>query len=329
MKAWLLHSPDGLSKLQLTDAPDPLPAPGQVVLALQYAALNPADRFLAENLYPAKPAWPHILGRDGSGTVIQVHPDVKDVSVGDSVCILRGPVGVDQPGTFAQKVAVDADSIAPVPQGWNAMEAAAAPLVYLTAWRALSDWGDLPPSIVLISGAAGGVGSAAVQLARAMNHRVIGLSRQADKRQKILELGAEAAFDPSDPQWPRQVKAHLKDRRVDLAVDNVGGSLFAQMIETLGAHGKVSCVGRSAGVVPQFNTATLFFRQLRIGGIAVGAYTRPEAQNAWRQLTQLMNRVAARPLIDHVFAFDQLPQAFDRLAHSPMGKVLLRISESP
>jgi NADPH2:quinone reductase len=244
---------------------------------------------------------------------------------GDAVCLLRGPVGVELPGTFAQKVAAPADTVALLPAGWTQQEAAAAPLVYLTAYQALTDWGDLPPSVILISGAAGGVGSAAVQLAKAMGHSIAALSRSADKREQLKKMGAEIALDPSDPNWPKQLKAQLKERRVDLAIDNVGGTLLPQMIETLGARGKVSCVGRSAGVVPQFNTATLFFRQVRIGGIAVGNYTRPEAQAAWQSILSLLQKTGDRPLIDSVHPFDQLPKAFERLTHSPMGKVLLQI----
>jgi NADPH2:quinone reductase len=325
MKAWLLDSPDGLSKLRMVDIPDPAPAPDQVVIRLQYAALNPADHFLALGQYPAKPAWPHILGRDGCGSIVEVGGGVKSFKTGDIVCLLRGPVGVEKPGTFAQKVAVAADSIAHVPDGWTTQQAAAAPLVYLTAYRALTDWGDLPPSVVLISGAAGGVGSAAVQLAKAIGHRIIGLSRNPRKRDELTKMGAEVALDPSDSHWPEQLKTHLKDQRVDLAVDNVGGTLFPQLIQTLGAHGKVSCVGRSAGVVPEFNTATLFFRQLRVGGVAVGAYTRPQAQAAWQSIVSLLQKTGDRPLIDSVHPFDHLPQAFDRLTHSPTGKVLLQI----
>jgi NADPH2:quinone reductase len=161
-----------------------------------------------------------------------------------------------------------------------------------------------------------------------MNHCIVALSRSPQKREQLTTMGAEIALNPSDSDWPKQLKTHLRDRRVDLAIDNVGGTLLPQMIETLGAHGKVSCVGRSAGVVPQFNTATLFFRQLRIGGVAVGAYTRPQAQAAWQSVVSLLNKTGDRPLIDSIHPFDNLPQAFDRLTHSPMGKVLLAVGDT-
>src|SRR6266849_787159 len=90
MKAWLLDDFTGVDRLRLAEAPDPVPQPGEAVVEIQYAALNPADRYLAEGQYPAKPALPHILGRDGIGTVVAVGPDVSEVRVGDRRVILRG-----------------------------------------------------------------------------------------------------------------------------------------------------------------------------------------------------------------------------------------------
>ncbi|HWQ92505.1 MAG TPA: zinc-binding dehydrogenase, partial [Clostridia bacterium] len=112
-------------------------------------------------------------------------------------------------------------------------------------------------------------------------------------------------------------------RRVDLAIDNIGGNLLPEVIDTLGDFGRVSLVGRLAGPVPNFNTATLFFRRLRLGGVAVGTYTNEEAHQAWQEVLRWLGRV--RPLVDSVLPFEQLPQAFERLARGPMGKVLVRV----
>jgi NADPH:quinone reductase len=119
----------------------------------------------------------------------------------------------------------------------------------------------------------------------------------------------------------------LGKRRVDLAVDNIGGKLLPEVIETLGDLGKVSVVGRLAGPVPNFNTASLFFRRIRIGGVAVGAYANAESRAAWQQVLQLLARTGARPLVDSVFPLDQLREAFARLAQGPMGKVLIEVGE--
>ncbi len=328
MKAWLMNDYSGVRGLRLGEAPEPVPADGEVVLEIEYAGLNPADAYLAQRLYPAQPKLPHILGRDGMGTVVQVGAGVKEVRVGDRRAIMRGETGGNRPGTFAERVAVPADDLVEIPAGWTPQEAAGATLVYLTAYQALTMWGPLPPSVVLVTGASGGVGVAAVQLATAMGHTVAALTRSVEKARRLKELGAQFTFNPEAPQWHQAAKMVLDARRVDLAIDNIGGTLLPQVIETLGEHGKVSVVGRLAGPVPDFNTATLFFRRIRLGGVAVGAYTKAESHDAWHNVLDLLSRSGKRPLVDRVFPFEKLLDAFERLADGPMGKVLLEVRAS-
>jgi NADPH2:quinone reductase len=358
MNAWLLDHVGSIDSLQLRSVPDPVPGESQVLLELHYAALNPADRYLAEGQYPAKPSFPHILGRDGIGTVIAVGSKVKDVKIGDVKSIVRGDTGVNTPGTFAQRVAVDADSVIDPPANWSPEQTAGATLVYLTAYQAITQWGDLPVGttlastgsgqsarpdasdargsgkpdpygqhcVTLVTGASGGVGVAVVQLAKAMGHTVVGLSRDAGKREQVKELGADFAFDPSDKGWTKTLtKEHKK--RVNLVVDNVGGDGFNDLLSVMDMNGRLSVVGRLAGPVPEFNTAALFFRRLRIGGVAVGTYTREEAHTAWKALVGLMDKSGAKPLVDQIFDFEKLPDAFARLQKGPMGKVLLRVKK--
>jgi NADPH:quinone reductase len=326
MQAWLMDDYKGIAGLRLADAPDPAPQPDEVILETHYAGLNPADAYLAENQYPAKPRLPHILGRDGVGTVLAVGSAVKDVRVGDRRAILRSELGINQPGTFAQRVAVPTESLVELPAGWTELEAAGATLVYLTAHQALTMWGPLPSSaVVLVTGASGGVGVAAVQLAAAMGYKVVALSRSAEKSGRLAQLGASVTCNPEDPKWSLSLKSALESRRVDLAIDNIGGKLLPQVISTLGDLGRVSLVGRLAGPVPSFNTATLFFRRNRLGGVAASAYTNAESHTAWQEILGLLARTGARPQVDHVFPFDQLPQAFERLSQGPMGKVLVAV----
>ena len=329
MRAWLMDDFKGIGGLRLGDAPDPVPQPDDVILQVHYAALNPADRYLAENQYPAKPRLPHILGRDGMGTVVAVGSSVSEVRVGERRAILRGEVGGNRPGTFAERVAVPARDLVEIPAGWSEPEAAGATLVYLTAYQALTIWGPLPTSaVVLVTGASGGVGVASVQLAVAMGYTVLGLSRNPEKSRRLEQLGATATFNPEDPNWRLAVKTRLASRRVDLAIDSIGGKLLPEVIDTLGDQGRVSIVGRLAGPVPSFNTATLFFRRIRLGGVAVGAWSNAESRAAWPQVVDLLARANARPQVDNIFPFDQLPQAFERLAQGPMGKVLLAVQSS-
>jgi NADPH:quinone reductase len=247
-------------------------------------------------------------------------------AVGQKRALLRGEVGVNRWGTFAEFVAVPAESLIEIPPGWSDEQAAGASLVYLTAYQAITQWEDLPEeSVVLISGASGGVGVASMQVGIAMGHTVIGLSRDAKKRDILMSMGMSLALDPALSGWRKTLAAFLGSRKVDLAIDNIGGTLFPELIATLGDRGRVSVVGRLAGEVPNFNTASLFFRRLRIGGVAVATYTNAQSHAAWARVVELLGKTGAKPVVDQVFDFDQLPQAFQRLERGPMGKVLLRV----
>jgi NADPH2:quinone reductase len=325
VNAWLLDAMVGIETLRLADAPDPVPGAGEALLAISLAGLNPADRYLAKDEYPGKPAMPHILGRDGLGVIQSVGNDVTVFKPGDRVIVLRSEIGVTRPGTFAQKVAVPVESLAPIPPGWTDEQSAGAALVYLTAYQALTQWGELKPSVVLITGASGGVGVAATQLATAMGHDVVALSRSSTKGEQLKNIGAKFVADPTNADWPKVVRSFLGTRKVDLAIDNIGGPDFSKVISLLGYNGKLSAIGRLAGPVPEFNTSTLFFRRIKIGGVAVGDYKPAEAQTAWNKIVEIMNAAGSRPLVDSVFAFEKLLDGFSRLHDGPMGKVLVQI----
>lgn len=329
MKAWLLDSQTGLGALRLAhDVEVPQPAAGEVRLRVEYASLNPADRYLAEKQYPAKPTFPHILGRDAVGTIDALGAGAAQWKRGDRVAILRGEAGVNRPGTLADFVCVPQELLVAVPEGWTPQQAAAAPLVYLTAWQALTQWGDLPPgSTVLITGVSGGVGLAATHLAGAMGHRVIGTSRGDDKIAALQAEGVGLVVDPTSEELVANVRAWAGKDGVALAIDNIGGPTLPRAIDTLGMYGRVSVVGRLAGPVPEFNTASLFFRRLRIGGVAVGTYTAEESRAAWKLVVMLLAKAGRRPLVDSVHAFGELQAAFARLKEGPLGKVMVKVGE--
>ena len=323
-----MDSFDGVEKMRLAEVADPEPGAGEVLLRVMLAALNPADAFLALAQYPAKPALPHILGRDGVGEVLATGAGVSDVRVGQTVGILRCNAGVDAWGTLAEKVVIPAASVAPVPYGWREEEMAGAPLVFLTAWQALTQWGGVPKEgeVLLVTGASGGVGVASVLLGKSMGLTVIGLSRSAEKGARLKELGADFVFDPADKGMRKAAAAAIAPRKVDLVVDSVGGELFSQVVALLGYGGRISVVGRSGGVVPDFNTATLFFKRNKIGGVSVGDYSPQEAQQAWREIVRRLDATEQRPVFEEPVALEDVKQAFAKLSAGPMGKVLVRVA---
>lgn len=327
-----MNSYDGVEHLRPGEVADPRPGAGEVLLRVRFAALNPADAFLARAMYPARPPLPHILGRDGTGEVLQVGPHVDNVRVGDMVGILRCDIGVGTWGTLAEMTVVPAASVAPIPQGWTLEEMTAAPLVFLTAWQALTQWSDPPAppkegSVVLVTGASGGVGVATLLLAKSMKLTVIALSRSEEKGARLKQLGAAFVFDPQNDTLRKRVKAALHPSAVDLVVDNVGGPLFNEVVAMVGYGGRISVVGRSAGAVPEFNTGSLFFRRIRIGGVAVGDYTPESAQAVWKEIVDRLTAMGEKPVVDRVFTFDNVKAAFARLAEGPMGKVVVRVAD--
>jgi len=331
MRAWFMDNYEGVDHLRLGETQDPAPGPNQILLRLRFAALNPADAFLAQAMYPAKPVLPHILGRDGAGDVVAVGTGVTNLRPGDSVGILRSEAGVGLWGTFAEKVLVPADCVVRPPHGWSPEQLAAAPGIYLSAWQALVQWNDPPSppspgSVLVVTGASGGVGTATIQLGKSMGLTVIALSRSVEKADRLRELGADFVFDPTDPDLRRNVLAAIAPRKVDIVVDCVGATLFNQVVSMLGTGGRISVVGRTGGEVPDFNTATLFSRRVRIGGVWLGDYTPDSARAAWAQITERMNAAGHKPVIDQIFPFSDVKPAFQRLAEGPLGKVLVRVT---
>lgn len=330
MRAWLMQSYDGTDKMQLGEVPDPTPGPGEVLLKVRFASINPADAFLARAMYPAHPPLPHILGRDGVGEVLATGEGVTHIRPGQVLGILRCDVGIKVWGTLAGQVVAPAQSLAPVPAGWSHEEMAGAPLTFLTAWQALTQWSDPPApppagSVLLVTGASGGVGVASVLLGKSMGLTIVALSRSAAKGERLRQLGADFVFDPADPSLRDKISAAVAPRKVDLAIDNVGGPLFAQVVALLGYAGRISVVGRSGGPVPDFNTGTLFFRRNRIGGVSVGDYSAEAAQAAWKEIVPRLAAIGRRPVVDRVYPFEETIEAFRHLEKGPMGKVVIAV----
>ena len=191
MRAWLLKSFDGIKDLELVqNAPDPKSTAGEVILQMRYAALNPADRYLAEGQYPAHPPLPHVLGRDGVGTIL---------GTDQMRMVLRGEVGVSRWGTLADRVAVPETDLLEIPAGWSLEESAGAALVYLTAFQALIQWSDLDLAgkNILITGASGGVGVACVQLGKVLG---LHLRHVSQRRKRKTTSPARSRRNPRSHQ---------------------------------------------------------------------------------------------------------------------------------
>lgn len=328
MRAWRFHEPGNIRNLVLEEVPEPRPEAGESLIRVETAALNPADRYLVQGQYPRAGSPPFTPGRDGAGVVVQAGSSGR-FRKGDRVCVLGGLTGISAPGLLAEYCAVPDVWLAPVPEGWTMEEAAAGPLTLLTAWRALRVRGGLTSGeTVLITGASGGVGSAAVMLAAGLGARVIALSRDAAKRDALCGLGAAVTLDAAAPDLEKQVKTAAPEG-VRLVVENLGGAWLDRCLRMTAPGGRVMVVGLLAGLTAEVTIGLLIHKNLRVEGLSVSAYAPEEASVAWTEITNLLARTGRKPLIDRVYAFADVQSAFDRLAEGPLGKVVIRVSSEP
>jgi zinc-binding alcohol dehydrogenase/oxidoreductase len=316
----------GPEVLQPAEAPDPEPRPGHVVVDLERAALNHRDVWIREGRPGPLPA---ILGSDGAGVVSAVGPDVEGVSPGDEVVInpsldwgdrddAPGPdfriLGVPDQGTYAERIVIAAHQVRPRPAGWSWDECAAFPLGGLTAWRALRLAGAGPGRRILVTGAAGGVGTFLVQIGAALGATIVATTGSAAKIARVRELGAAEAVDYHDPDWPRRIGP------VHAAIDSAGGSGLDTVIGTLARGGVLVSFGDTARETATVDLAEVFLEWRAIQGTTMGSP---------REFDALLEHIATarwRPVIDSTFPLADAAEAHRRLV-SPerTGKVVLAI----
>jgi NADPH2:quinone reductase len=325
MRAWRFHEFGDIANFRLEDVPAPEVCPGEVVVRVACASLNPADRLLIEGRYPGAGKLPLTVGRDGSGTVEDAGTS-KRFKRGDRVMVLRSEIGITRQGTLAELVAVPEDVLAPVPVGWSMEEAAAAPLVYLTAWKALVIQGGLKRGeTILVTGASGGVGIASIQLGKALGARVIALSRDAAKRDRLQSLGADEVIDDSASDLTGRVAKVCGGVGPDLVIEHLGGARLAEHVAMLNLNGRVMVIGLLAGRKSELDMGMVLFKQVRIEGVHVGRFAPAEAQAAWTAVVSALDKAGARPVLDRTFAMEAVPEAFARLAGGHLGKVLVKV----
>lgn len=325
MRGLLTSPPGGWEHTALTDLPEPTAADDEVIVEIQVASLNPADRFLIEGIYPGGPKPPFVTGRDAAGVVAQADRTGRFV-VGTQVLSLQSTTTDLRRGPLCERQAFRAECLTTVPAGWTLDEVAAAPLVFQTAWQALVLHGDITSqSAVVVTGASGGVGLAAVQLARGLGARVVALSRSEEKQARLKALGVEHVLSPDSSDLKLQVFQALGKKGADVIVDTVGGKLLTTAVHLLGERGRVSVLGVLGGIDAPLPIPAFMFKRASMHGILVTGATPAESQAEWRQVVDVLNKSGQRPQVDSRFPLDQYKAAFDRLQASPFGKVVVNV----
>lgn len=325
MFAWQFHEFGDIDTNYLMEEVE-LPAreDDEVTIRLKYASLNPADRLLVEGLYPGAGELPLTVGRDGAG-VIEAAGAGSRFTVGDAVMILRSTIGITRQGTLAEYVNAPESVVARVPEGWALDEAAAAALVYLTAWKALVVQGHLKAGeTVLVTGATGGVGVAAVQLASALGAKVVAMTRDAAKGEKLLELGADVVIESDTRNLAEDLQTFCGGG-ADLVIENIAGESLQSHVDACNLNGRIMVIGLLGGRDATVNLGPVLFKQVRIEGVHVGKFVPTQAQDSWRRIVDVLNGAGARPLIAQTFGMGEVHEAFGHLKEGHLGKVLVQV----
>ena len=325
MHALVTSPPGGWSNTQLTQIELREGRPVDVLVRVHAVGLNPADNFQIEGKYPGGPKPPFISGRDACGVVVR-GDSLGKWQPGDAVVVLQSSTTDLTNGTLCEQQWIGADNLARKPDGWTDAEAAAAPLVFHTAWKALFDLGGLKSGqSVVVTGASGGVGLAAIQLANSVGATVVALSRSDAKRSKLHQVGARHVFVPDDPYLKEKICDAVRAKGVSLVVENVGGPSLATSVHLLGLHGRVSVVGVLGGVDGTIPIPALMFKRASIHGVLVTDDTPQQSQSAWEQIVKLMDGTQSRPIIDRRFPLKEAAAAFEKLRENVFGKVIVEI----
>jgi NADPH2:quinone reductase len=330
MRAIVITKPGGPEVLELRDVATPEPAPGQVRVRIRACAVNRADLMQARGLYPAPPDAPQdIPGLDLAGEVDAVGDGVTDLAKGDRV------FGVVGGGAYAEAVVVHARTLARIPAELDFIHAAAVPEAFVTAYDAMVLQAGLAAGdVVLVHAAGSGVGTAAIQIARAIGARSIGTARTAAKLERARELGMSegvvSTTENGQPRFAAKVMELTQGRGADVCLELVGGNYVPESLQALAAKGRLVLVGLLAGTAAEIDLGRMLRRRLRMFGTVLRARPLEEkiiaAQTLQRRLAPLFVSGALKAVVDRVLPLEKAGEAHAYVAaNEGFGKVVLTV----
>lgn len=342
MKALTFNEHGGIEKLQIADVPTPRIGADDVLVNVKASALNHLDLFVREGLPGLKLTMPHIPGSDGAGVLAEIGANVRGLRIGQRVTINPGLscgacefcragehslcgdfqiLGEHCAGTAAEFVRVPAANVLPIPDDFPFEQAAAAPLVFLTAWRALISRARVRAGEdVLILGAGGGAASAAIQIAKKAGARVFVTSSSDAKLRRAKEIGAEVLLNYTTQEWDREVYKLTNKRGVDVVFESVGAATWLKAIRALRRGGRLVTIGATSGPNPQEEIRQIFWKQIDILGSTMSN------QREFNEVMKLVLHGELKPVIDVVLPLERAQEAHARLARGEQfGKIVLAV----
>lgn len=328
----------GIEHLQQTERERPEPGHGQIRVAIKAVSLNYRDLMMVRGQYNPRQPLPLIPCSDGVGVVDAVGPGVTQWQVGDRVIPLfaqswmsgqldvqgaKDTLGGPIDGTLTQAMVLPEHGAVRAPASMSDEEAATLPCAALTAWSALVTQGQLKAGQTVLIQGTGGVSLFALQIAKMMGARVIMTSSSDEKLARVSKMGADELINyKTHPKWGKVAKSLTDGLGVDHVIEVGGAGTLEQSIKAVRLDGHISLIGVLSGVSEPLNIIPILMRNIRVQGIFVGH------KQSMTQMCAAFEQNHIKPVIDHTFAFDEAPAAFEHLASGKhMGKICIRISQ--
>jgi NADPH2:quinone reductase len=322
MKAIRVHQFGDPSVMKLEDVSDRAPGPGQVVVNVKAAGVNPVDTYIRSGQYAALPSLPYTPGSDAAGIVESVGSDVADVKPGDRVYI-NGTADGRAVGAYAERVLCSADQVHPLPESVTFSQGAGVGVPYVTAWRALFDKGRaLPGETVLVHGASGAVGVAATQIGSAAGLRVLGTAGSARGRQLALEEGAREVFDHTAQGYEKTILAKTGGRGVDLVVEMLANVNLVRDLDLIAKRGRIVIVGNRGAL--ELNPRAIMSKDATVVGFTAWNATPTDQAMAHAAIVAGLARGGYKPKVGKEMPLGDAPRAHEEvLKPGAYGKIVL------
>jgi NADPH:quinone reductase len=322
MRAVICKEWGGPEKLELQTLPDFTPGAGEVVIDIQAAGVNFPDVLIIQNKYQMKPPLPFVPGAEVAGTVRAVGEGVKHVKPGDAVVAMIGT------GGFATQCLTKAEMVMPVPPGVSMQVAAAFTLAYATSWHAVRDRAQLKAGeTMLVLGASGGVGLAAVEIGKAIGATVIACASSQEKLDVCKAQGADALINYETEDFRGRIKELTGGKGPDVIYDAVGGKFAEPAFRSIGWRGRYLVVGFAAGDIPSLPLNLMLLKGASVIGVFWGDFARREPKANLAGMMELMGWMKEgkiKPLISKTYTLEQVPQALNDMARRKVtGKIVV------
>ncbi len=322
MHAWICDNPIGPDALTWKELPTPEPKAGEIRVAIRAASLNFPDLLIVQNKYQMKPALPFVPGSEYAGVVDAVGEGVSRLRKGDAVAAFGGM------GGFATHACVDAQLVMPLPEGFAFDDAAAFICTYGTTHHALLDRAELKAGeTVLVLGAAGGVGTAAIQIAKAAGARVIAAASSDEKCALCRDIGADATINYSTANIRDELKALTGGKGPDIVYDPVGGDMAEPVFRSIAWRGRYLVIGFAQGAIPALPLNLPLLKGASVVGVFWGEFARREPAHNAKALAELAGWYAdgrIKPVLDRTLPMPELKAAFQRMGSRQVrGKLVM------